>query len=99
MVYRLNDLTQDQMHAIRESATKGKREDRACLHCHKIISMRIGQRFCSPAHRIAYAHAAAQLAYDKLVEEKARWLEERADLVHEVSELRHQVAHLKTLIR
>lgn len=81
----LNNLTTAELSAIREHA---QRQNRACVWCAKLVSMRTDQRFCGPACRAAFSRASAGLAYDALIAERGRWQQERAELLREIADLR-----------
>jgi len=86
----LNNLTPEELILIKERAAS-KREERHCLNCDKVYSMRKDQRFCCAACRTAFARHYAEVQHDLLIEEKRRWLIEREALIHEISELRRQL--------
>lgn len=86
---RLNDLTHEQIQAIRAEleARKGK-EDKHCLWCEAKRLMRADQKFCSASCRAQYAQAAARAQYETLCREKEAWALEREELVREIAALR-----------
>jgi hypothetical protein len=91
----LQTVTQEELIEYQKIAlSKRKQNDRECLWCGKVVSMRSDQKFCRPACRVAYSLATARIHYEALVKEQAVWQQERAAFVHEVSELRKQVEEL-----
>lgn len=89
----LNNLTVDEIKAIREKALD-RRESRHCLWCDKEVSMRRDQKFCCANCRASYSQASAQVAFERIISEKAAWLKERDELLHEISTLRRQLQSL-----
>jgi len=87
----LNDLTTEQLAAIRERALN-KLTERACVWCGKIQPMRADQRFCCPAHRAALSRASTGLIHDELILERRQWHIDRDELLREIADLRRQLA-------
>ena len=92
----LNNLTQVELILLREKALN-KRREQHCLWCDKQKDMRRDQKFCCANCRVAYAKAAAQLAFDKLVAQKSLWEKEKAELYSEIAALRKEVAFLRNV--
>jgi hypothetical protein len=86
----LNDFTAAEIQEAR-ARLGTKRTERPCLWCEKTKLMRSDQNFCSPSCRAAYARAAAQVVYERLLREKEMWLLEREALIKEIAELRHKI--------
>ena len=91
----LNNLTQVELILLREKALN-KRREQHCLWCDKEKAMRRDQKFCCANCRVAYAKAAAQVAFDRLVMEKALWEKEKRELYAEIGELRKEIAFLRS---
>lgn len=89
MTNKVNDLSKAEILAMQ---TKMQREERPCLWCEKAIKMLPNQQFCSAKCRAAYSNAAARIAYETLLMEKAVWRKEREEFVREVADLQNQLA-------
>lgn len=97
----LNDLTVEQIKEYKRLADEKHYRVLTCFWCDKTFKAKSGkeQRFCSSAHRTAYARAAAKIVYDKLVIDKQVWLAERESFIKEISELRHRVYELESSLK
>ena len=88
---RFRDFTSAELAQLREASRPSTKKEGSCLWCERVVSMRSDQKFCSASCRAAYANAAARLAYEKLLREKAAWELEREELIRELSALRKRL--------